>query len=424
MAWRIRKNWQWLLGAVAVVVAFLLADGGIRYFVWQTNTQALKSSVSGIAQRWDDFLEFVASQLLFQRTMDIYEGLFAPSKRSVILRRSGNWIDEIRKSVAADFWVVVDDKGKPVAVMPLGANLPPLRPSWKAPLKNYPCNVALFAGENGKPSLFGIGTDLAINGRRRGELWALYRLEGLSQRLCAFPFPASFELATVKGDILFRARGEFQAGAAEAFRVSVGLTEAPLSLVVAIPSQEIVKGLGFVRAILLETFALVVLAAALVAMSWRRLADSGLAVKLTEIFHSLSERFLETRDAASVFQELAEAIIREFRFSVAIVFRFDKQLQSFTVAGYAPQRLLREFLSQRDDGSALSLSDSVLQRLQKGSAYISADCRKFFLPTEKEAMVQTLQSALNIQLCWGALLFAEGKAVGAIFVGTSQETIL
>jgi hypothetical protein len=66
----------------------------------------------------------------------------------------------------ADFWVVVDDKGKPVAVMPLGANLPPLRPSWKAPLKNYPCNVALFAGENGKPSLFGIGTDLAINGRK------------------------------------------------------------------------------------------------------------------------------------------------------------------------------------------------------------------------------------------------------------------
>jgi PAS domain S-box-containing protein len=420
MAWRIRKNWQWLLGAVAVVVAFLLADGGIRYFVWQTNTQALKSSVSGIAQRWDDFIEFVASQLLFQRTIGIHEDLLAPSKRSIILRRSGNWIDEMRKSVAADFWLVVDDKGQTVAVMPLGANLPPLRPSWKAPLKNYPCNVALFAGENGKPSLFGIGTDLAINSRRRGELWALYRLEGLSQRLCAFPFPASFELATVKGDILLRARGEFQAGVAKAFRVSVGLTEAPLSLVVAVPSQEIVKGLGFVRAILLETFALVVLAAALVAMSWRRLADSGLAVKLTEIFHSLSERFLETRDAASVFQELAEAIIREFRFSAVVVFRFDKQLQSFTVAGYAPQRLLREFLSQRDDGSALSLSDSVLQRLQKGSAYISADCREFFLPTEKEAMVQTFQSALNIQLCWGALLFAEGKAVGAIFVGTSQ----
>jgi len=75
MAWRIRKNWQWLLGAVAVVVAFLLADGGIRYFVWQTNTQALKSSVSGIAQRWDDFIGFVASQLLFQRTMEHSRGL-------------------------------------------------------------------------------------------------------------------------------------------------------------------------------------------------------------------------------------------------------------------------------------------------------------------------------------------------------------
>jgi hypothetical protein len=93
MAWRIRKNWQWLLGAGTVVVAFLLADGGIRYFVWQTNTQALKSSVSGIAQRWDDFIGLVASQLLFQRTMSIHEDLLAPSKRSVILRQSGNWIE-------------------------------------------------------------------------------------------------------------------------------------------------------------------------------------------------------------------------------------------------------------------------------------------------------------------------------------------
>ncbi|MDT7893454.1 MAG: hypothetical protein RRA51_03950, partial [Armatimonadota bacterium] len=302
MAWRIRKNWQWLLGAVAVVVAFLLADGGIRYFVWQTNTQALKSSVSGIAQRWDDFIGLVASQLLFQRTMSIHEDLLAPSKRSIILRQSGNWIDEIRKSVAADFWLVVDDKGQTVVVMPLGANLPPLRPSWKAPLKNYPCNVALFAGENGKPSLFGIGTDLAINGRRRGELWALYRLEGLSQRLCAFPFPASFELATVKGDILFRAREARQAGISEPFYVSADLNEVPLQLIVSVPSAELTKNAGAFRLIHFGAFVLVAIAVAFILMRWRRIADSELAVKLTEIFHSLSERFLETRDAASVFQ--------------------------------------------------------------------------------------------------------------------------
>jgi PAS domain S-box-containing protein len=421
MAWRIRKNWQWLLGAVAVVIAFLLADGGIRYFVWQTNTQAVKSAVSSVAKRWDDFIESVARQLLFQRTMSIYEDLLAPSKRSIFLLRSGNWVDEMRKSVMTDFWVVVDDKGRPVAVMPLGANLPPLRPLWKAPLKNYSCNVALFAGTNGEPSIFGIGTDLAIDDKRRGELWALYRLEELSQRLCNLPFPASFELATVKGDVLFRVKGAHQIGASEPFYASADLKEASLSLLFAIPLQEIDKSAGFIRAILLETFALVAVAVALVATGWRRVAGSELAVKLTEIFHSLSERFLETRDAASIFQELAEAIVREFRFSAAIVFRFDKRLQSFSIAGYAPQRLLREFLSQHGDGSELSLSDSVLQRLQKGSAHISADCREFFSPTEKEATVQTLQSALNIQLCWGALLFAEGKAVGALFVGTSQK---
>ncbi|MFA0784998.1 GAF domain-containing protein [Fervidibacter sacchari] len=421
MAWRIRKNWQWFLGAATVIVAFLLADTGIRYFVWQTNTQALKSSVSGAAQRWDDFIGFIASQLLFQRTIGIHEDLLAPSKRSIILRQSGSWIDEMRKSVKADFWVVVDDKGQPVAVMPLGANLPSLRPLWKAPLKNYLCNAALFAGENGKPSLFGIGTDLVFDDKKRGELWALYRLEVLSQRLCSFPFSASFELATVKGDVLFRVREAHQAGISEPFYVSADLNEVPLRLVVSVPSAELTKSASAFRLIHFSAFVLMAIAVAFILMRWRQITDSELAVKLTEIFHSLSERFLETRDAESIFQELAEAIIREFRFSAAIVFRFDKQLQSFLVAGYAPQRLLREFLSQCDEGSALSLSDSVLQRLQKGSAHISADCCEFFSPTEKEATVQTLQSALKIQLCWGALLFAEGKPVGALFVGTSQE---
>jgi len=421
MAWRIQKNWQWLLGAVTVVAVFLFADGGIRYFVWQANTQGVRSAVSSAALRWDDFVESVAHQLLFQRTMGIYEDLFAPLKRSVILRQSGNWIDEMRKSVMADFWVVVDDKGQPVAVMPLGANLPPLRSLWKAPLKNHPCNVALFAGANGEPSLLGIGTDLTINDKKCGELWALYRLDELSQRLCVFPFPASFELATVKGDVLFRVKGAHQAGISKPFYASADLNEVPLQLIVSVPSAELVKNASSFRLMHFGAFVLLAIVVAFILMRWQQIAGSELAVKLTEISHSLSERFLETRDAASVFQELAEAIIREFRFSVAIVFRFDKQLQSFSMAGYAPQRLLREFLSQRDDGSALNLSGSVIQRLQRGYAYISADCREFFSLTEEGTIVQTLQSALNIQLCWGALLFAEGKPVGALFVGTSQE---
>jgi len=421
MAWRIRKNWQWLLGAAAVVTAFLLADSGIRYFVWQMNAQAVKSSVSSAAQRWDDFIGSVARQLLFQRTMGIYEDLFVPSKRSVLLHQAGNWIDEMRKYVMADFWVVVGDKGQPIVVTPLGADLPPLRSLWKAPLKNHPCNVALFAGAKGEPYLFGIGTDLVINDKRRGELWALYRLEVLSQRLYAFPFSSSFELATVKGDVLFRVKGAHQAGISKPFYVSADLNEVPLQLIVSVLPAELVKNAISFRLIHFGAFVFLAIVVAFILMRWQQIAGSELAVKLTEIFHSLSERFLETRDAASVFQELAKAIIREFRFSAAIVFRFDKQLQSFSVAGYAPQRLLREFLSQCDEGSALSLSDSVLQRLQKGSAYISADCREFFSPTEKEAPVLTLQSALKIQLCWGALLFAEGKPVGALFVGTSQE---
>ncbi|MCX7643535.1 MAG: GAF domain-containing protein, partial [Armatimonadetes bacterium] len=69
----------------------------------------------------------------------------------------------------------------------------------------------------------------------------------------------------------------------------------------------------------------------------------------------------------------------------------------------------------------LSLSNSIPQLLQSGAAYVSSDFREFFGDLLTEKVSNTLQNLLQLQLIWCALLFVEGKPVGALLVGTSQE---
>jgi len=424
------KNWQWVgaLAAVLVAVGFV-ADWIIGYFVRQTNTQTANLIVSRVAHQWDDFLEFSAHSLAFQTTLSIHEDLLDAQKRGVTLRQSGTWLDEMCKSAVADLWVVVDLKGQPVVVLPASSQLPSWRPLWKAPLKNHPCTVALFAEANGSPAFLGLGANLIFGGQKRGELWLLYRLETLSQRLCDLPFPASFKLATVKGDTIAEIKQSPPQGAGKPLYASAELKEVPLLLVAAIPPDALDRGSGLLRLLHWTFWLLMAFTVIAIASRRRKVAMGGLAVKLTEIFHSLSERFLETRNSAEVFQALADAVVREFGFSIAYVFRFDRQNQTYRLAGYAPQHLLKEILSQHRESPErelqIRLSSSVLRRLQSGSAYISSDCRsgccREFFDVLPEDVSQTVQSLLRLRLCWSALLFAEGKPVGALLVGTSRE---
>ncbi|MFN4181038.1 MAG: hypothetical protein ACK4I8_12045, partial [Armatimonadota bacterium] len=143
------RNWQWVVGVVVTVIAVgALADWAMRYFVLRINAQAINLSVNRVAQQMDNFFEFAARNLTFQRTLSVFEDLFNPQRRSLLLHQSGAWIDEMRKSASADFWVVLDESNRIAVSLPLGTDKPSWRPIWKAPLKNYPCNVALLAGTN------------------------------------------------------------------------------------------------------------------------------------------------------------------------------------------------------------------------------------------------------------------------------------
>jgi len=420
------RNWQWNLGIVLIVLAVgTIVDWAMRYFIFQVNAQAANLSITRIARQLDGFFEFTARNLIFQRTLSLFEDLFNPQKRSLTIRYSGSWIDEMRKSASADFWVVLDDKGQPVVSLPLGSDLPLWRPIWKAPLRNYPCNAAIFSGANGEPAFVGVGIDLVINDKKHGELWLLYRFDSLSQRFFNLPFQASFALATVKGDTIFGSKQLSIASISKPIHVYAELKELPLLIIASIPSDALTKDAALLRLVYWGFLLLVSFAVASLMNIRSQVVGRNLAVKLTEIFHSLSERFLETRDAEDVFQALAEAIIREFRFSFAVVFRFDNRTQKYFASGYMPRHLLQEVLSKQGENlngePYLSLSTPILHRLQTGAVHIGSDCHEFFGDHLSEATCQTLQNLLQLRLIWCASLFAEGKPVGALLVGTSQE---
>ncbi len=416
------RNWQWVVGTVVAIIAVgALADWTMSYFVSRINAKAMDLSVTRVAQQMDNFFEFAARNLTFQRTLSVFEDLLNPQKRSLLIRQSGAWIDEVRRSASADFWIVLDESNRIAVSLPLGTDMPLWRPIWKSFFKNYPCKAVLLAGTNGEPAFVGVGIDILIGDKKRGELWLLYRVESVSQRFFNLSIPASFEVTTVKGDTLWGSKHPSLTSIPKPLRVYAGLKEVPLLLIVTAPSNGMAEGAALLRLIHWGFMLLVVFAVVSIVSLRQRVADRGLAAKLTEIFHSLSERFLETKDAEDVFQALAEAIVREFHFPIAIVFRYDKQTQRYSATGYAPRHLLHEVFPRKgedlDKELHLSLSTSILQRLQSGTAHTGPHIYEFF----PEEASHTLQNLLRLRLNWCALLFAEGKPVGALFVGTSQE---
>lgn len=414
-------NWQWVFATVIAIIAVgLLADITIQHFVRQINAQAAKAVAIQIVRQWDNFVVSAAGHLSFQKTMDIYDELLDPKMREVFLRQSGGWVDEMRKAAGADFWVVMDADSQPVAVLPpTKSGLPSLHPSWKSPVENQ-YMAAIFQGADSESALLGVGADLVIDGKKRGELWLLYRLDKVRQQLNRSLNLSSFELATLKGEVIFKAKQQHELTNSNLLYISADSEQLPLRFTISIPSGKLSENASLLRLLHWSFLALIALIITAIMRHRQQIPDGELAVKLTEIFNSLSERFLETYDEPKVLQELAEAITREFRFPIAIVFRMDRQSGKFKVAGYAPRRLLSEILNRYGDISSLTLPEQIIQRLQTGDAYIDSSCHEFFEPLPKEA-VQTLQNMLH--LWWGALLFAEGKPVAAILAGTSQEQL-
>lgn len=416
-------NWQWVFATVIAVIAVgLLADIATLHFVRQVNAQAAEAVAIQVAQQWDNFVVSAAGHVSFQKTMDIYDELLDPKRREVFLQQSGGWnVDEMRKAAGADFWVVMDADSQPVVVLPpTKSGLPSLRPLWKSPLENHFCMAAVFQGANSESALLGVGADLVIEGKKRGELWLLYWLDKVCQRFNRFPILSSFELTSLEGEVIFKTKQQRKLTDSTPLYVSVDSEQLPLRFTISILSGKFSKDASLLRLLYWFFLTLIALIVAVIIRHRQQISDGGLAIKLTEIFNSLSERFLETHDEAKVLQELAEAITREFRFPIAIVFRMDRQSGKFRAAGYAPRRLLSEILNRYGDISSLTLSEQIIQRLQTGDAYISSSCHEFFKPLPEEA-IQTLQNILH--LCWCALLFAEGKPVAAILAGTSQEQL-
>ncbi|MGQ9726930.1 MAG: ATP-binding protein [Candidatus Fervidibacter sp.] len=413
-------NWQWVFATVvAVIVVGLLTDIATWYFVRQVNAQAAEAVAIQFVRQWDNFVMSAAGHLSFQKTIDIYDELLDPKIRESFLRQSGDWVDEMRKAAGANFWVVMDADSQPVVVLPpTKSGLPSLHPLWKSPVENQ-YMAAIFQGANSESALLGVGTDLVIDGKKRGELWLLYWLDKVCQQLNRSLNLSNFELATLKGKVIFKAK-QHELTDPNLLYISADSEQLPLRFTISIPSGRLSENASLLRLLYWFFLGLIALIITAIMRHRQQISDGELAIKLTEIFNSLSERFLETRDEAKVLQELAEAITREFRFPIAIVFRMDMQSGKFKVAGYAPRRLLSEILNRYGNISSLTLPEQVIQRLQTGNAYISSSCHEFFEPLPKEA-VQTLQNML--QLCWGALLFAKGKPVAAILTGTSKEQL-
>lgn len=424
---RLRKARLKAIASVAVIVVLIsaFADWTVREFAYRFWLSSTDLTVAQIAQRWDEFFEFAGRIVIFQQTFNIYKPLLDPSQRTRWLQNHSDWLEEIRKSARADFWVVIDAKGKTVVSLPWESENFSLRRIWQTNFNHYPCKAAVFASDRKKPTFIGIGTEIAIDYRKRGELWLLYGLESLAQKFSDAKLPISFGLATVKGNFVVQLGQSKFKDLGETVDFASKLNKLPLLLIASVPKNALWGDVGALRFFVLVTILLAAVAAVKFSKIFRGTSGNELAVKLTEIFHTLSQRFLETHNTEEVFQALAETIVREFRFALAVVFRFEKQTQNYIAAGYAPFHVLNLLLSQSETVSnekpTLIFPKSLIEKLSDGSACAEKICIKAFTSLLPNEVRRAFQLSLRLKNEWCALLFAEGRPIGAILVGTSRE---
>ncbi len=416
------KRWHKVWGTILIVaLAVGVADWVARLFAYRVYHQSQQQLVQQAAKQWDLFLLSTAQQILFQRHISICQELLVPEKRQKLWRQVEGWVDEMRRSAGADWWVLLDRQGRPVASTPAGLEFSLKRATWQASMNFFPCRIALFPETDKSPALLGIGVPLEGN-PPPGQLWFVFRVSKLVNLLQDPTSLGIWELQTLEGKPLVRLTAG--KGSAPVTTFAFPLKELPAQLVAFVPANAVALEIWTFRWLLL---ALLLIAFWAVAKSVRAIApapSSTLALKLTEIFEQLSDQFMASRDIQALCQELAEAIIREFRFSLAFVFRLDSKSGAYRLTGFAPSRLLREALARHEQVDmllSLSFAPSALEELENSTSCSRPDWWFFFGESLPEKMKRSLQNLLALKEGWCALLFMEGKPIGALFVATAGE---
>lgn len=412
------RNWKAIIAIVAVIALVgLVSDWLVRLFAYHVKTKSMDLTVSQLARQWDNFFEFAARSITFQQTFNTNEILLDPKRREQFILQSGNWLNEMRNSVRADFWVINDAEGKPVVSSPLEDKLPNLRSIWEVPFHHYPCRMTVLADANGEPSFIGIETDIVIKDKKRGEILLLYAFNSLAQSFFAPTVPFSLRFADREGNVIARLSQLKPSDEKDLVNFVSELKELPMLLIASVPKGILVEDATIMRFLVWDLLILIALLVIWIMGRYRKISGGEFAVKLTEIFQTLSEHFIETQDSQRLFQVLAEAFVREFQFSLAMSFRYDKQTKNFILAGYAPTHIIRRIMSQAKEGSdkeepKLVLPTSVIEQLESKVSVTS------ILPDEVR---RALQTALHLRNYWCKLLYVEGQPMGLLIIGTSKE---
>jgi|GEM_PF-2243282 len=414
-----QSRWRWVAGLLlAVLCVGGLMDYAVRHLLWRAALQPAVQAAYAFSVAWDDFWEMAARQVTFQRTLSVCVDLLDPRKRLSLWRSVANWADEMRRCADADAWVLTDSKGAIVAKTPNTVVLSSWRPVWRQPFLSLPCTFAVVS--SGETLLAGVGAPVLENGRPRGELWLLYRLHRVAGKM---PALSGFRWRLVAGKHVLAAGGNAEGERNAPFVFP--LKAVPVRLKVWVPTA--LLPMGWVQVLIWASLFLLLVLAAILAEHAKKRTPERMSLVALEVCHALSEQLLRSRDASKVFQALADAVTTWLNLPGAVVLKLDMENKVARVLGFAPRNLvtqlaLRYFGIDPTQFTVPFTADiPAFKAALQGAPYISANPSDFLgdlFPPDKVALVQRL---LKVKLGWGALLFAEGKPIGALLTATPRN---
>ncbi|HWP81534.1 MAG TPA: PAS domain S-box protein [Bacteroidota bacterium] len=157
-------------------------------------------------------------------------------------------------------------------------------------------------------------------------------------------------------------------------------------------------------------------------------SDTILASRELKLIEELAREMLSQQKVHAVMQRLADELVHSFGFKSALVTRFDREKEGFTVLGISPRRKVIQLASKI---LKVQLSNYLFpfapdrsrlhRELSEGKRWIGTDFAEVLKPVFPPAVARLIQKLVGTKGIFNSPLMAGGQMVGSIIVGTTEK---
>ena len=154
----------------------------------------------------------------------------------------------------------------------------------------------------------------------------------------------------------------------------------------------------------------------------------GLIARERRVVETLARLIAQEQSVGLVMQRLADELVREFHFKIALVTQFEPTKNGFRILGFAPLKSpipsFAKKLNIRLDEYIFPFAperSSVVRMLSKGKVWMGKDFTEITSTILPRRVIRSFQKLIGIRSLYNAPLLSGKKLIGSVLVGSDAE---